>query len=219
MTQVEEQASPALELRFLTESDFSATWGQISMQGHTVEPTSEFVAPPLNYTAGAIVFVSTTQSHHAIPPRNPHHDPISNNDPDRLLPFFQGAFAGYPGTEDEGSYVLYAAQTAGPEPLITASGLSSSADDLSERTKSLTVEVLRFVTDDLRSYRAPSVCLKFKTGGDPYPYTLPTVKSMARDSRSGEMIMVVLGEGQAISVYRSTDNRGITNCNINANCF
>ena len=142
------------------------------MRGHTVAATSDFVAPPLNYTAGAIVF---------------------------------GAFAGYPGTADEGSYVLYAAQTAGPEPL-SVSGSGSSADDLSERKKSLTVEVLRFVTDDLRSFRTPTVCLKFKTGGDPYPYTLPTVKSMARNSRSGELIMVVLGLGQAINVCTYPSN-------------
>lgn len=34
------------------------------------------------------------------------------------------------------------------------------------------------------------------------------VKSMARDSRSGALIMVVLGLHQAINVYRSTDSSG-----------
>ena len=34
------------------------------------------------------------------------------------------------------------------------------------------------------------------------------VKSMARDSRSGALIMVVLGLRQAINVYRSTDSSG-----------
>jgi len=95
------------------------------MRGHAVVPTSDFSPPPLNYTAGAIVF---------------------------------GAFSAWPGTADDGAYVLYAAQTTGPEPLNDAQA---------QRQKSLHVEVLRFVTDDLRSYRAPTVCMKFETGTSP----------------------------------------------------
>ena len=110
------------EFRFLAEgADFSKLWGKITMRGHTVLPSADYSPPPLNYTAGAIVFA---------------------------------AFSAWPGTTDDGAYVLYAAQTHGPEPL----------DEASQGQKNLKVEVLRFVTDDLRSYRSPTVCLKFTTG-------------------------------------------------------
>jgi hypothetical protein len=112
-----------------------------------------------------------------------------------------GAFSAWPRSADAGAFLVYGAETAGPEPLLPEAAAAG------EKPK-LHVDVLRWVSDDLRSYRAPTVVLSFETGGDPAPYTMPTVKSMARDAGTGEMIMVVLGESQAINVYRSSDAGG-----------
>lgn len=45
--------------------------------------------------------------------------------------------------------------------------------------------------------------LSFPTGGDPYPFTMPTVKSMARSEVDNSTIMVVFEDG--IVVYKSKD--------------
>ena len=92
-------------------------------------------------------------------------------------------------------FEVYAVNSTGPEPV----GSRSS------KKKKLTVNVLRFVTMNFKTYTAPSVCLTFETNGDPYPFTMPTVKSIARDANDpkGATLMAVFGDG--INMYISTD--------------
>lgn len=70
------------------------------------------------------------------------------------------------------------------------------------RHPKLMTTVLRTTTTDFKSYTPYKAVLQFSTGGDPYPYTMPTVKSMARSDVDGTTIMVVFEDG--IVVYKST---------------
>ena len=56
----------------------------------------------------------------------------------------------------DGAWAVYGANATGPEPLEVAGH------------GSLVVRVLRFETRDFRTYAAPTVCLTFSSGGDPY---------------------------------------------------
>lgn len=107
-------------------------------------------------------------------------------------------------SEDPGLFEVYAGNTTGYEPLESGGDCGNVVEGDKPKLK---VDVLRFTTRDFRDYAKPTVCLSFHTSGDPYPYTLPTVKSLARSTASNETIMVVYDGG--IRVYRSIDD-GVT---------
>ena len=65
----------------------------------------------------------------------------------------------------------------------------------------LTTTVLRTTTEDFVSYTPLVPVLTFETGGDPKPYTMPTVKSLARDELTNQTIMVVFASGILVYVF------------------
>jgi len=111
-------------------------------------------------------------------------------------------FGAIASASQAGVFELYAANTTGFEP-ISGQQQSQHASQRDWAARKFTVEVMRFTTQDFRAYSLPSVCLTFSSGGDPNPYTLPTVKSVVRNTRSNETIMVVYDGG--IKVFRSAD--------------
>ena len=95
---------------------------------------------------------------------------------------------------------VYAANTTGVEPLPNGRH-GKSWPSLDKRK--LRVQVWRFETSDFVRYSEPHLSLSFDSGGDPFPFSMPTVKSVARSGATGETIMVVFGSG--INVFRSDD--------------
>ena len=106
-------------------------------------------------------------------------------------------FATFASTAIPGTYEVYCANTTGWEPVKRASDPLSAfpaadgapVDSGGGRFKhpKLTTTVLRTTTTNFKTYTPYIDVLQFSTGGDPYPYSMPTVKSMARSEDDGKL--------------------------------
>ena len=181
-------AADNLPLLFMDETDIVDVRGLARPVANSVTLDSTLRAPPLDFAGGAIVFGC-----------------------------LQSPAAGT-AVDAPAMWEVYAANTTGIEPVPTSrhGERAAAADDADDdgddgrrsksksKSKKLKVQVWRFETSDFRTYSAPPVlALSFDSGGDPYPYSMPTVKSLARSDATGETILVVFGNG--INVFRSSD--------------
>ena len=164
-----------LPLLFMDTLDVADIRGLVRSRANTVmpEPAGGMIAPALDYDNGAIIFGCLRT--------------MTNTSRGMTVP-------AVPAT-----WELYGSNATGYEPLMG----SGHQDSAKEKKKTLTVNVWRFMTRDFRTYTAPMRVLSFESGGDPYPYSMPTVKSITRDEQSGRTLLAVFGNG--INFYVSTD--------------